>query len=164
MSSMLLKEDHLHLGLFKGLTEQQLYQISSLLEPRPLEKQQVIFNQGDIADYFYILLEGRVAIRYKPYDGPVLTIAKILPGGVFGWSAALGRSSYTSSAIALLEGKVYCIADNSLHTICDLPDGTGIIFLERLTGLIAKRLQQTHNEILNILIRGTNCYEEGQGP
>jgi CRP/FNR family cyclic AMP-dependent transcriptional regulator len=162
MVSMLLKENHLHLTLFKGLTEQQLCLISPLLEPRLLENQEVIFRQGDIADYFYILLEGKVVIRYKPYDGPMLTIAKILPGGVFGWSAALGRSSYTSSAISLIEGKAYCIAGRHLHTICDLPDGTGIIFLERLTGLIAQRLQQTHTEILNILIKGTNCYEEGR--
>jgi CRP/FNR family cyclic AMP-dependent transcriptional regulator len=162
MVSMLLKEDHLQLELFKGLTEQQLFHISPILEPRHLDKHEVIFNQGEAAEYFYILLEGKVAIRYKPYDGPMLTIAKILPGGVFGWSAALGRSSYTSSAFSLLEGKAYCIADNSLRTICDLPDSTGIIFLQHLTGLIAERLQQTHTEILNILIRGTNCYEEGR--
>lgn len=157
---MPLNDDYLHLELFKGLTEKQLCQISPIVELRYLKKQQIIFNQGEIADYFYILINGKVAIRYKPSDGPSFTVIEILPGGVFGWSAILGISSYTCTAFSLLDGTSYRIADSSLRTICDLPDNTGMIFLMRLTSLIAQRVDKTHTEIMNILIQSTNCKHE----
>ena len=60
------------------------------LKPACLPRDTHVFEQGQLSDYLYILTSGKVIIRYKPYDGPPLTVATIGPGGVFGWSAALG--------------------------------------------------------------------------
>jgi CRP-like cAMP-binding protein len=57
----------------------------------------------------YVLMDGQVAIRFKPHDGDWLTVTDVQAGGVFGWSAALGRRRYTSSAICLQESHAYSI-------------------------------------------------------
>ena len=108
----------------------------------------------------YILKNGEVAISFKPYDGPPITVSVINSGGVFGWSTALGRDCYTSSSIALADCELFCIAGSRLKCICQEDNETGIILLDRLAGVIAERLNQTHAQILSILTKGSNCQEE----
>jgi CRP-like cAMP-binding protein len=81
----------LHLPLFSGFNDQQISQLQHLMEFCSFEADMVLFEQGSKAEYMYILAKGAVTIRYKPYDGPALNVANILPGNVFGWSAALNR-------------------------------------------------------------------------
>jgi CRP-like cAMP-binding protein len=114
----------------------------------------VIFEQGASAKYLYILQVGEVLVRFKPYDGPALTVARILPQGVFGWSAALGRDAYTSAAVTALPSEAYRIRASDLRTLCERVPDTGAIFLDRLAGVIAERLQNTHSEILTMLNQG----------
>lgn len=104
-----------------------------------------------MARYLYILLEGEVNVHYKPYDGPVLTVARILPGGVFGWSAALRREVYSSGALAVEPSKVYRMSGTDLQVICKLYPETGTIWLDHLAGVIAERLSSKHSQVLNIL-------------
>ena len=97
----MFRQDYAQLPIFAGLDGDQISQLSPFLVECSLQKDMVIFEQGPACEYLYILLTGEVAVRYKPYDGPLLAVARIEPGGVFGWSAALGRDVYTSGAVAL---------------------------------------------------------------
>ncbi len=126
----------------------------------PAEK--TIFWQGEYASYVYILLSGKVAIRYKPYDGDAITISNIIPGWVFGWSAALGRTSYTSAAVTLEECTTCRISKENLEQICLIDNETGIIFLERLTTILAERINQPQKPFFNILPKSTDRQSEGK--
>lgn len=142
------------LNLFDGLTADQLRNLDSLFLHCSFPSGTTIFNQGQPATNLFIITEGEVEILYKPYDGPPLTVARIQPGGVFGWSSALGRTMYTSSALASSDCSALCIPGTALHNFCERFPETGTLFLERLAGVIAARLNNTHTEILSILTRG----------
>jgi CRP-like cAMP-binding protein len=88
---MVKPQQLLSLELFQGLTPEQLDMLAGLFHPERYEAQQVVFRQGDRAEKLHILLSGQIEILLKPYDGEQLMVATIDPGGVFGWSAALGR-------------------------------------------------------------------------
>jgi CRP-like cAMP-binding protein len=142
------------LAIFNGLGPEQLGALSPLLEEVHFLRGTVIFEQGEPANGLYILLQGEVLVRYKPYDGPLLKVAHIEPGGVFGWSTALGRAEYTSGAEALTDGLAYRISADGLHTLCECNPQAGGLLLERLAGVIAERLRTTNNAILDILSQG----------
>lgn len=142
------------LNLFHGLTADQIRILDCLFLHCRIPPGTIIFNQGQPATNLYIVVEGEVVISYKPYDGPPLTVARIQSGGVFGWSTALGRTIYTSSALAASECYALCISGAALHRFCEQYPDTGAVFLERLAGVIAARLNNTHTEILSILTRG----------
>ncbi|GAP15615.1 protein containg cyclic nucleotide-binding domain [Longilinea arvoryzae] len=142
------------LSFFQGFTPEQIAEICPIMEAIPCEKDAVIFQQNQRTDYLYILEEGEVVIQYKPYDGPPMVIARIHPGGVFGWSAALGRDVYTSGAQALAPGRAIRMQIDSLQQFCSQHPETGKILLERLASVIAERLKSTYNEVLNILTNG----------
>ncbi|HET7011136.1 MAG TPA: Crp/Fnr family transcriptional regulator [Anaerolineales bacterium] len=111
----------------------------------------VFFNQGEHADRLYLVVSGKVGIRYKPYDGDVLPVADIGPGGVFGWSSALGRRAYTSSAVGLEASSTLSIRGAVLRRLCETNPETGVVLLERLAEVIAERLRNTHEHVIDML-------------
>jgi len=142
--------------LIEGFTENQINLLSPLIDDVNYEADQVIFNQGDRADFLYFVLEGKVSIRFNPEDGPVLSVAKVEEGDVFGWSSAMGSDSYTSSAICTECGVFIRIEGEVLKTLCQEHPETGILILNRLAGVIAQRLRGTHEQVVGLLHRGLN--------
>ncbi len=153
MGSM-FRQDYAQLSIFAGLNGDQIVQLLPYMVECHFSKDEVIFEQGQPADHLYILFSGEVVIQYKPYDGPPLTVARIETGGVFGWSAALGRDEYTSGAMAVEDSVAYRIRGENLQVLCEKYPETGMILLDRLAGVIAERLQNTHTQVLGILSQG----------
>ena len=142
-----------YLPIFRDISVDELERIGALFDIKNMTAGETIFHQGDKAENLFILLTGKVSIRYKPYDGPPINISSIIPGWVFGWSAALGRETYTSEALALLPGSAFCLSKRHLLEICNLHDEAGIIFLDHLTIVIAERLNQTPKQVLSVLAK-----------
>ncbi len=161
----MLKQSLDHLALFQGLNQQQLDLLMPLLKVVIIQPEQVVFEQNRPADYLYILLTGEVVVSYKPYDGPPLTVARIQPGGVFGWSAVMQREVYTSRAVASVASEAYRISGDKLRCLCETHPDTGVVILERLASVIAERLRNTHHHILDLLNQGMDsgnkCKDEG---
>ena len=145
--------------LFRGLASEDLELLSDKFEPASFPKDTAIFNQGDKAEWLYILLSGRVSIRFKPHDGEMITVADIDVGDVFGWSAALGRDAYSSCAVTKLDSDVLGIRGQALRDLCAVHPETGVIILERLAGVIAERLRSTHKKVVELLWHGMNPVE-----
>ncbi len=152
----MFRQELASLGLFKGLDHQQIELLNSSWEFSCFPESKVIFEQGQNADFLYILTCGSVDVQFKPYDGPPMVVAHITPGGVFGWSAALGREAYTSSAVANEASQAYHISAAQLHKLCLQHPDTGMVLLDRLAGAIAERLDSTHTQIFAILQQGVD--------
>lgn len=148
---MVKPQQLLSLELFQGLTSEQVDMLAGLFHPERYEARQVVFRQGDRAEKLHILLSGQIEILLKPYDGEQLLVATIDPGGVFGWSAALGRRQYTSDAVVAVKGDGLSIRGNSLRSFCEAHPESGVLLLERLADVISSRLRNTHNKVLELL-------------
>ncbi len=159
----MFREQYHGLAIFDGLNSQQLGQLMPYLFEMSYPRGATVFVQGQRADCLYILLEGEVKIRYKPYDGPALTVARIMPGGVFGWSAALGHEVYSSGAQVVQESIVYRMRNRSLQCLLEDHPDAGNLLMQRLASSIAERLRNTHTSVLDILYQGVdaagNCGE-----
>lgn len=147
----MLRKEFIERSIFHGLNPEQLDQLATLIEQYRFSRDDVLFGQGQATDFLYILLSGEVEIRYKPYDGPILSVARIFVGDVFGWSAVVGHESYTSMAIAVRDGEAYRMSGKALKDFCARFPDTGVIILEHLAGAIAERLHSTHAQIMTIL-------------
>lgn len=143
-------------ALIEDFSKEHVEVLRPLVEEVTFQAGQVIFNQGDKADYLYFVLEGKVSIRFNPEDGPVLTVSDLESGDVFGWSSALGSKSYTSSAVCTEEGLFIRLEGEELKNLCKEHPETGILILNRLAGVIAERLRGTHEQVVALLHRGLN--------
>ena len=148
-------------ALLEGFSEDQVEILSPIMLDISYQASQTVFEQGDRADYLYFVIDGRVSIRFNPEDGPVLVVAEVREGGVFGWSSAMGSACYTSSAICTEDGLFIQIAGEDLKTLCQEYPETGILILNRLAGVIAQRLRGTHEQVVELLHHGLNQKEPG---
>jgi toluene monooxygenase system ferredoxin subunit len=143
-----------HLSLIEDLSKEQIDLLKPLFREVQFDVDEVIFSQGEEAKYIYFVVEGEVAIRFKPDDGPLLTVSMVKKGGVFGWSSAVGSHSYTSSAVCSKEGTFLRLEGQDLKDLCEKYPDTGILILDRLAGVIAQRLRGTHNQVMALLRNG----------
>lgn len=143
-------------ALIEGFTQDQVQILSPIIEDVSYDSDQVIFNQGDRAEFLYFVLDGKVSIRFKPEDGQELTVSEVDKGDVFGWSSALGSHTYTSSAICTESGLFIRLEGEDLKNLCQEYPETGILILNRLAGVIAQRLRGTHDQVVALLHRGLN--------
>ena len=114
----------------------------------------VIFEQNDYAEYLYLVVRGEVTIHFKPHDGPMMTVTRVLPGGVFGWSAAMNNPAYTSGAVCSLDSEVLRIRGTDLRMLCQKNPELGKIILDRLAGVIAERKHSQQGQASSILASG----------
>jgi len=142
------------LSLFKGLSPDQHQLLKPLFIPCDCYGEAVLFEQGDRAEYLYLVVVGEIAIHYKPDDGPPIVVARVKAGGVVGWSAALGNRVYTSAAICTRYTQMLRVRGADLRDLCEQNPETGILILERLAEIIAERLRNTHEQVIALLTEG----------
>jgi CRP-like cAMP-binding protein len=149
--------------LFNDLSPTQQELLRPLFYPCDYYADSVIFEQGNPAEFLYIVIVGEVVVNFKPDDGPPINVACVTPGGVVGWSAALGSRRYTSSAVSTAYTQLLRVRGSDLRTLCEQHPNTGIIILDRLAGVIAERLQSTHEIVVKLLeigLRSPNNHKE----
>jgi CRP-like cAMP-binding protein len=142
---------------FPGLTDEQKLLTIPFFLPWQSPAGKVIFEQGQLARSFYVIHSGEVLIQYKPYDGPMIDVTRIRAGQVFGWSAALGHSTYSSSAVSVIDSMGLLISKRNLQILCKQYPETGTIIIEHLADLIAHRMGNTHATVVAILLSSVDA-------
>ena len=141
------------LTFFDGLNEEQLQNLSPFFIYVSYRAGQVIFKQDAMAEYLYLLCEGNVDIRYKPEDGPVMKVAQIKPGGIFGWSAAMGNVSYTSGAKCVEDCKTLKMRGSDLQNLYRKHPDLGKLIADRLAAVISERWQNRQSQVISLISR-----------
>jgi CRP/FNR family cyclic AMP-dependent transcriptional regulator len=147
-------EKYSHLAFFTGLQAADIQLLAPYFAPQTWVAGTVIFEQDDYAEYLYLVVSGEVTIHFKPHDGPMMTVTRVQPGGIFGWSAAMNNPAYTSSAVCSLDSEILRIRGIDLRTLCEKHPELGRIILERLAGVIAERKQSRQESVSSILASG----------
>ena len=93
-------------ALFGHLDEGQLERLARLARPRRLEADETLFLQGDAADAFYLLADGRLKVFKLLRDGRTATVRHVEAGQTFA-EAALFQETYPSSTETLTECLLY---------------------------------------------------------
>ncbi len=140
-----------YIPLFQGFDALQISILKPLFEEFICAAGTVIFEQGDSAKYLYLLKNGDVAIRYKPYDGPPLTLTRLHAGDVFGWSAVVGSPKYTSSIVSETAIEAIRIQGKHLWTLVDEHPETGTAIINRLARIVSPRWEHAHEQIQSLL-------------
>ncbi len=143
--------DYAQFPIFKDLSGFELNLLDSMMDLKSYDTNEIIFEQGSPVTFLYVLLKGEVTIHYKPYDGPYIVVATIHPGGVFGWSAIVGREEYTSKANAVVSSLTYRITAQNVRLLCNKYPETGEKFINRLICGMTDRINHSDNHVKDSL-------------
>lgn len=144
------------LAIFEGMDTSQRTLLEAYFVVCDCTDDDVIFEQDAPAEFLYIVIDGEVAVRFKPDDGPELIVSRIKEGGVFGWSAAFGSGIYTSGAFCTQPCKLLRVRGTDLKMLRENHPETGILILRRLATIVAERMenQGDHSQVMAFLEHG----------
>ena len=76
-------------SFFEGLSDEDLGKVASIVKRAVVEEEEILFQEGDQGDAFYIVHEGGVALTVTRPSGQVEKLALRRPGEAFGEMALL---------------------------------------------------------------------------
>ena len=130
---------------FDHFQPKHLEKLTGLAAVVRFSKGQIIFDEGDEHSKFYVLLAGKVALELSYGGNPVL-IETLYAGDELGWSAVLNqKKQFRARALEPVEASAFEVAD--LRVAFDANPYFARAFLERLSGVIAERLQMTRRQL-----------------
>jgi CRP-like cAMP-binding protein len=111
---------------------------------------QTIFHEGDIADRFYLIQKGKVALGSHLTPVGQLLVQELGPGEVLGWSWLFPPYVWHFQAEAL--EKTEAISFNGAHLLiaCERNHEFGYELMKRLTQILIRRLQATRKQLVNL--------------
>ncbi|SMX49324.1 Crp/Fnr family transcriptional regulator [Maliponia aquimaris] len=92
-----------HLPPFSRLDRRQIRSVLDLASSRRYHAGTHIFNEGDPADRFFMLLDGYVRVMRVTATGEQVTVLHIPCGQLLGIARALGRDTYPATAVTAAE-------------------------------------------------------------
>jgi CRP-like cAMP-binding protein len=137
---------HLKLGDFiMGMGKAFATEAMDISEKMSLNEGNALFNEGDAAGHFYVLLKGQVQLSLGP-SGPVVYQAKI-PGEIIGWSCLIGRESYSASAKCTESTDMLRFDRKSFLRILNKNPANEALLFKRLAEMLGNRLLELYPTI-----------------
>ena len=133
---------------FKGLNQRKL----QLLAEAAMEKQfapgEWIFRQGDPANRFYLVLEGKVLIESEVKNRGVIPIRTLGPGDDLGWGWLFPPYYMHFTACAVEPTKAIFFYATHLREKCEENHEFGYQLMRRIADVVVQNLNATQQRLL----------------
>ena len=129
--------------IFRAMNKSFVKKIMDVSATESYEQGDLLFQQGDPANQFYILLRGRIKLTLV---GNMQSVYIVSHGGeAFGWSSLIDRETYTASAECMTAVKLLRFDREKVLKIIEDDPANGLVFFKRLAGILGNRLLHSYN-------------------
>ena len=115
---------------------------------------QVIFREGEPADHFYLIEEGKVVLESGAGYGEPVVIETIGAGDSLGWSWMMPPYVWHFTARAVESTEAIHFAGTILLEYCEKDHSLGFELHKRMSAVMMKRLQAARKKMLSIHAHG----------
>lgn len=141
--------------LLQGMTPSQLKILTDSAMRAEFNPGDVIFREGDPANRFYLIEEGRVILESRKPDRAPVEIQTIGAGDVLGWSWLFPPYYWQFEARAVEPTRAIFFYGTRLREHCDRDHDLGYELMKRMSGVMLKRLQATRQQLLDLESRAS---------
>ncbi len=144
--------------LFARLSPEQVQRVGRLARRIHLEEGRSLFEQGDVAERFYLVLRGHIKLFRLSPDGNEKVIEVVAPGSTFAEALMfLDRPRYPVSAVALSDAELISVDARDFAGM--LRESVDTCFL--LLGDMSQRLRGLIREIDDLSLQSATCRVAG---
>ncbi len=129
--------------LFRDMTEDNLDAVLTTVQVRRLAPGDTVFEQGEAAREFFVLLNGHLKVMQITKDGQQVVVRHVHPGDVFGIAKAIKRNDYPATAEAVTESLVLAWSASQWQDFVALNPALAVNALEA----VGERLHEAHTRI-----------------
>lgn len=134
---------------FSGLAQGQLAWLAEQATEIQFDDGQRVVGHGDVADRFFLILEGELLVEVPAIAGPSLEITRLGPGQVFGWSWLIKPYRWHFNARAMGLTRVLDFDGKAILARCEADTDFGFALLRRFSGLMGTRLEAAQRKIMD---------------
>ena len=128
-----------------GMGKEFALEAMEISEKLTLDEDETLFNAGDTAHYFYVLIKGRVELSLGK-TGPVVYTARH-PGEVVGWSSLVGRHAFSASAQCRAPAKLLKFDRDIFLELLQNNAANEALLFKRLAEMLGNRLLELYPTI-----------------
>jgi CRP/FNR family cyclic AMP-dependent transcriptional regulator len=110
----------------------------------------LIFRQGEEANQFYLIRQGKVAIEISAPGQPAITIQTIIEHEVLGWSWLFPPYRGQFDARVLERTRAIALDGRCLRGKCDTDPVLGYNLMKRFSAIMLDTLQATRLQLLDL--------------
>lgn len=134
----------------RSLSPAYLEILTECAEEKTFTEGEVIFREGDIADRFYLIQEGKVALesRLSPQVG--LAVQDLGAHDVLGWSWLFPPYVWHFQARAMQPTRTISFNGAHLLIACERNHEFGYDLMKRLTQVLIRRLQAAQKQLVKL--------------
>ena len=111
-------------------------------------KDQLVFREGDLANRFYLIEDGAVALESQSADGQRVLIQTVRDGDVLGWSWLFPPYYWHFDARSLAATKAIFFYGTRLRTQCEEDHDFGYELIKRMAAVAIRRLQGAREQMI----------------
>ncbi len=142
------KLDILHkTRLFEMLSKKELEMLSALSQAKRYEAGEVIFEEGDVGDALYVLVDGPVDV-FRRRNGTEKSLATLKPPDFFGEMSVIDKD-YRSASVRVVKPSTLLVLtiDNLLTFRTNYRDGFTFIIIN-IARVLSQRLRDTNMRLV----------------
>ena len=130
-----------------GLPKKHLFTLAEYANVTEFAAGEKIFRQGDLANRFYLILDGAIALEAASLTGGSQVIDRIGAGEVLGWSWMFPPFRWHFTARALVATQAIFVYGTWLLECCDTDPALGYELTKRMAGVAIGRLQSARSQL-----------------
>jgi CRP/FNR family cyclic AMP-dependent transcriptional regulator len=138
-----------------GLAPSERRRLAELGTLRLAGPGEVILREGEETREFGIVRSGRLALRLLVPGRGAITILTVEPGDLFGWSAIVPPYRSTSTVVSVGQTESIVFEASALREALARDDDLAIALYPRLLRTIARRLEATRGQLLDLFGTGS---------
>ncbi|MCD0485955.1 cyclic nucleotide-binding domain-containing protein [Streptacidiphilus sp. ASG 303] len=137
-------------GALAALTAGQRERLAALAREAAFPAGARIFEEGEPADRFWVVLEGRAALDVSVPGGPRPVVETLGPGDLLGWSWFFPPYVWHLGAVADGPLRVREFDAAAVRVVCDEDPVLGYALARAVGGVVAHRLKATRMRLLDL--------------
>jgi len=116
---------------------------------REIKKGQILFRQGENADKFFVVRNGRVSIQMPAIMGPTLEIQTLGKDQVLGWSWLISPYQWNFQTKAEEDSELLQFDGTAILARCEQEPKFGYELLKKFAGLMSVRLNAARQKMMD---------------
>jgi len=134
----------------KGIEPQYIKLIAGCASNVRFDAGQFLFHEGEEANEFYMIRQGKVALEISTIPRAVITVQTIGEGDILGWSWLIPPYRWRFDARALEVTRAIALDGKCLRTKSEEDHDLGYELLKRFSNVITQRLEATRLQLLDV--------------
>jgi CRP-like cAMP-binding protein len=139
------------MDLIQDLETPYLKKLTSIATEAEFEEDEIVYREGEVGKAIYLIESGEVAIEMEVPDYGSVTVYKVGPGQLFGWSSLFPPRRKKARARVLKPTQAIVIDADKLRNLFRLDQGLEYAMMGCITQIVVDRMHATRLKLLEVL-------------